>query len=83
MAVDIMKQLEDYLLHEVATGSDRSAIDPDEDLLMRGLIDSLGIIKLVGYLEATFGIKVDDQELVPENFQNLRALADLVAKKGR
>ena len=81
--MDIMKQLEDYLLHEVASGSGKRAIDPGEDLIMQGLIDSLGIMKLIGFLETRFGITVDDQELVPENFQNIRALADLVARKGR
>ena len=81
--MNVIKQLEDYLLHDVASGSDKKAIDPDEDLIMQGMIDSLGIMKLIGFLENTFGIKVDDQELVPENFQTLRALSDLVAKKSR
>jgi acyl carrier protein len=81
--MDVMKQLEEYLLTDVAAGSDKKTIDPDEDLITQGLIDSLGIMKLIGFLDERFGVKVEDQELVPENFQTLKALADLVAKKSR
>lgn len=49
--------------------------------LESGLIDSLGILDLVGFLEERFAIQVTDEELVPENFQTVGQLAVFVAQK--
>ena len=51
--------------------------DPDEPLQ----IDSLGLIRLVAFLESDLGIRVEDEELVAENFATLRALGELLATK--
>src|SRR5881392_99797 len=51
--------------------------DPDEPLQ----IDSLGIIRLVAFLENDFGCRIEDEELVPENFATLRKLGELLATK--
>jgi acyl carrier protein len=53
--------------------------DPDEPLQ----IDSLGLIRLVSFMESDCGIRVEDEELVAENFATLRSLSDLVATKNR
>ena len=51
----------------------------DEDSLLDAqLIDSLGILELVHYLEETFGIEVTDDDLSPENFDSIDALARFV-----
>lgn len=51
--------------------------DPDEPLQ----IDSLGLIRLVAFLESDLGIRVEDEELVAENFATLRTLGQLLATK--
>ena len=53
----------------------------DDPLLESGILDSLGILDLVTYLEEEFGISVDDEELVPDNFQNIERLAAFVSEK--
>jgi acyl carrier protein len=53
----------------------------DDSLLDAQLIDSLGILELVGYLEETFAIQVTDDELTPENFDSIGALARFVSKR--
>ncbi len=56
----------------------------DEDsLLESGLIDSLGILELVEYLEKTFGIALVDGDLSPENFDSIAALTRFVGTKIR
>lgn len=54
-----------------------------EPLLEKGVIDSVGVMRLVTFLEKRFGIVVKDKELVPEVFKDLGALSDFVAKKRR
>jgi acyl carrier protein len=54
----------------------------DEDsLLDAGVIDSLGILDLVGFLEETFGIQASDEDLNPENFDSIATLVRFVESK--
>lgn len=51
--------------------------DPDEPLQ----VDSLGLIRLVAFLESDLGIRIEDEELLAENFSNLRKLGELLEQK--
>jgi acyl carrier protein len=53
--------------------------DPDEPLQ----IDSLGLIRLVAFMESDCGIRVEDEELIAENFATLRSLSDLIESKSK
>jgi len=54
----------------------------DEDsLLDAGVIDSLGILDLVGFLEETFGLQASDDDLNPENFDSIATLVRFVESK--
>lgn len=46
-------------------------------------IDSLGLIRLVAFMESDCGIRVEDEELVAENFATLRTLGELIEKKSQ
>lgn len=52
----------------------------DLDLLDSGVIDSLGLLKVIAWLEDRFGIAADDLELAPENFRSVTAIDDFVAR---
>jgi acyl carrier protein len=54
----------------------------DELMLLEArVIDSLGVLEVVGFMEGTFGIKVDDDDLTPENFGTLRRMTSFVEQK--
>ena len=53
-----------------------------DDLLESGILDSLGILELVGFVEQNFGIVLSDDELVPENFQTIERLTVFICSKG-
>lgn len=75
------RNIEQFLLAEIAADSGKLSLDPEEDLLGQGIIDSLGILKLVTFLEDDHGIKVMDEEVVPENFQSLNSVVRFVEQK--
>ncbi len=52
-----------------------------DPLLKNGLIDSLGILEVVTFLEGEFGIAVSDEELLPENFASVQSLSNFVQGK--
>lgn len=79
--MDIMNRVEKFLVAEVALDSEKKSIAPDEDLLGQGIIDSLGIMKLVAFIKETFGIDVTDEDLIPENFETLGRIREFIEKK--
>ena len=56
-------------------------VGPDDSLLGRGVFDSLGILDVIGFLEDSFGIKVEQQEITAANFDTLNAIARFVVAK--
>jgi acyl carrier protein len=77
--VGIREEIHRYLVTELAP--EREAFAPDENLLAQGIIDSMGILNLVSFLEARFGITTCDEDLIPENFMTLEALRAFVERK--
>ena len=59
----------------------KAGVGKDTPLLEGGILDSLGILDVVSFLETEFSMVVYDEELVPENFQTLGTLSAFVLKK--
>jgi acyl carrier protein len=53
----------------------------DDSLLQLQVVDSTGFLELVGFLETEFGVKVDDDELVPENLDTLNCIQQFLVRK--
>lgn len=54
----------------------------DADLLAEGIIDSMGIVELVGFLESEFDLQIYDDEISEPNLGSVRAIADFIERKG-
>ncbi len=53
----------------------------DTSFLENGIIDSTGILELVAFLEETFEIAIEDEELIPENLDSIENVVQYVQKK--
>jgi len=53
-------------------------IDESESMLERGMIDSVGVLNLVTFLEDRYKIEIEDDDLMPENFDSLAAINNYV-----
>lgn len=71
------QKLKHYIATEIMYADD-DALSEDEPLLGSGIIDSLGIMRLVSYIEEEFGVEVPEDQLVPEHFRTVTALAQFV-----
>jgi acyl carrier protein len=58
-------------------------LSDDESLLDRGIIDSTGVLEVVGFIEAEFGITVLDEEMLPDNLDSIARIAAYVRRKAR
>jgi acyl carrier protein len=56
-------------------------VGDSDPLLEGGLIDSLGILDVVTFLENQFGVTIADEDLSPENFASVRSIAEFVSQK--
>jgi acyl carrier protein len=53
----------------------------DDSLLEKGVIDSTGVLELVAFIEEKYGFTVEDEELVPENLDSIRNIAEFILRK--
>jgi acyl carrier protein len=59
----------------------RREIRDDDDLLEEGILDSVGVLDVVGFIEREFAVAAADDDLVPENFRSLARLAAFVDRR--
>ena len=76
----VTARIRSYLIEHFPSARDR-ALGDDDHLLTNGILDSLGVLEVVGYLESEFGITVSDEDLLPEHFETVRRLARFVEAK--
>lgn len=72
--------LTEFVRNELLHGR-KMALTDDADLLSAGIVDSLGILRLVAFMEERFGVKVPDEDVVFENFQSIKAMAGYVSQR--
>lgn len=53
----------------------------ETSFLEKGIIDSTGVLELVAHVESKYGVKVNDDELLPDNLDSINALCDFIARK--
>ena len=70
-----------FLLEEILYDRDLRDLAADDNLIERGLLDSLGILKTVTFCEEQFGITIPDAEVLPDHMESVRAIAALVERR--
>jgi acyl carrier protein len=80
MSISIKDQVRAFIEQRFPVARARAVADNDP-LLASGLLDSLSVLDVVAYVEATFGIGVTDEDLTPENFESIASMAAFVAAK--
>ncbi|MCG8318720.1 MAG: acyl carrier protein [Cytophagales bacterium] len=79
--MEIKESIRNYIKSELVNNKDHRELSDSDQLIESGVIDSLGMMKLIGFLEDNHSVQIDDMELVPENFSSIDAIASLVEKK--
>ena len=59
----------------------KDGFSDDDSFLESGIIDSTGVLELVTFLEENFGIKVEDDEIIPENLDSVNNLIRYIQQK--
>jgi acyl carrier protein len=71
-----------FIVEEFLEEASADQLPDDYDLLVNGVIDSLGLLKLIEWLAERFDIVVDDVEIAPEDFRTVDSIGQFVARTG-
>ena len=77
----IEQEVRQFLRDNFPLSADGVVLDRDDSLIEVGVIDSTGVLELIGFIEERFGLAVGDEEMVPENFDSLANIAAYVTRK--
>ena len=69
-----------FLIEDVFYDKNLKDLGPEDSLLAKGLLDSLSILKTVTFCEEQFGIAIPDEDVLPDHFESVRAIAKLVER---
>jgi acyl carrier protein len=79
---EIKEKVKVFIKENFLLDSDHKVLNEDDSFLEKGIIDSTGVLELVSFIEETFGFRVEDEELIPDNLDSLNKITDYIAKKG-
>ena len=79
--MDIKTKIKEHIATNILFSDQGFAYADDASFLEQGIIDSIGFMELVAFVEKEFGIQVGPQELVPDNFDSVNKLARFVTTR--
>ena len=74
------KKIIEYITTQLIN-QENTEIAEDEDLLTSGILDSLSTMKLISFIEESFEIKVDPEDMVIENFLDINSIESFIVEK--
>ena len=78
--MSVESKIRGYIAENFLFG-DTTELGVDESFLDKGIIDSTGILEIVMYLEEEFGLKVADNEMLPENLDSIGNIVRFIERK--
>lgn len=79
--LSVIDRLRDFIESEFLSDEGGRSLEPDDDLLEEGILDSIVIFQVVHFMEKTYGIRIEDQEITLENFRNVSSMGRLVERR--
>jgi len=79
--VDTIDTLRTFIKNDLHYEGRAETLTPDYHLAENHVVDSMGLFKLVSFIEEQFGVEVGDEELIPENFGTIGQMVRLIERK--
>jgi acyl carrier protein len=78
---EVATDVRGYIVERFLFGQGGDTLSDDTSFLETGIVDSTGVLEVVMFLEQRFGIKIKDDELVPDNLDSIAKVASFVVRK--
>ena len=79
--MDDKAKIREFIVEEFMPDMSADELDDDFDLQTGGAVDSLGLLKLVAWLESEFGVSVDESELGPDSLRTVDSIKQFVDER--
>jgi acyl carrier protein len=73
--------IRNFITTEIMHSPSGTALGDDESLIESGIIDSLGIMSLLSFVEGEFSVEIPGDDLLPENFSSIAAITALIERR--
>ena len=80
---EVKDRIREYVVEEFAKSKGINLVSDQEVLTKNGVIDSMGIFRLVAFLEETFNVRIGDEEITNDNLESIDAIERLVISKSK
>jgi acyl carrier protein len=77
----LQTEIKNFIIDNFLFGDQNHEIGLDDSFMETGIIDSTGILELIEFVEESYEIKVNDNELVPENLDSLSNISTFIINK--
>jgi acyl carrier protein len=77
----VESKLRAYVLENYLFTDDASALDDSDSFMAKGILDSTGIMDMILFIEESFGVHVEDEDMVPENLDSVEKMAAFIRRK--
>jgi acyl carrier protein len=81
MAETLHEKIRMFILENYLFTNDVSELNLDDSLLGRGIVDSTGMLEIIFFIEEQLGVKVRDEEMIPDNLDSVNKIANFVQSK--
>ena len=78
---DLVARLTEYIVDEVASRRPEAPVTPDFPIIEGGLVDSLGLFKLIAFVEEQYSVSILPEEILFENFATINEIKRLIEAK--
>jgi acyl carrier protein len=79
--MEIEARIKEYIAQNLLFSDNGYPYKDETSFLQEGVIDSVGVMELVTFVEEKFGVKVEDQEIIPDNFDSVKNLSAYIRRK--
>jgi len=79
--IDIKKKIKVFIIENFLLGDSSNNLNDEDSFFEKGIIDSTGVLELVSFVEKSFNVKFEDEELIPDNLDSINKVSDFILKK--
>ncbi|MCU7811972.1 MAG: acyl carrier protein [Candidatus Thiodiazotropha sp. (ex Notomyrtea botanica)] len=79
--MSVEAKIRNYILENYLFTDDQTLLNSKDSFLEKGILDSTGILEVIYFLEEDFKIKIDDEEMIPENLDSVNNIVNFIEHK--
>jgi acyl carrier protein len=79
--MSVESEIREYVLENYLFTDDPQALSNKDSFLDKGIIDSTGILEVIAFIEETYDVEVEDEEMIPENLDSVDNIVAFIARK--